>query len=306
MPKAQTSITRFLDDSRERYARQVQARGEAATQLPRWQDEEGRLDALADALRDASRVGDPAADQAADAWGGRLMAAADLLKEYELTDVKGTDLGDCRPRDADARRIAVDLVRTATGSRRTALVRRLKNLLVAEPTVLGRVCHELHLMLQALFRRRVERLVVDFSRVDEHAREVYYGTFFKFLRIGGLVFLDNWPAWKQAGPRAPSAVVQNSDRETDGHIVKQGRRLYCFDGREAVAVTQPEDCVLVPFIKNPALSLEQLKKKSGITHAAKVLKQIAERYPGAASAITFPGKSKRGYHVRISEAGQFQ
>jgi hypothetical protein len=79
-------------------------------------------------------------------------------------------------------------------------------------------------------------------------------------------------------------------------------------GRWPLSLTFREDCVLQTFLTRPCLSLPELEKVSGVSHAAKVLTRLAEKYDRAfAPALRLPGgKGRGGYgaNVRVADGSR--
>jgi hypothetical protein len=84
-------------------------------------------------------------------------------------------------------------------------------------------------------------------------------------------------------------------------IVSLGNRCYRIANHRPVVIGTDEDYILQAFLKCPAMDEQQLREKSGLPDAVKVLKGLASWLDGIfAPAINFPGgKNRGGYHVRI-------
>jgi hypothetical protein len=104
----------------------------------------------------------------------------------------------------------------------------------------------LYLVFQAQFRSLVTRLAAKFDDVYEQAPDVYRGKFFEFLRIGGTVFLDDWPAWEKAQPPAPQAD-ENGTQEARGPVDRS--REGC--GGQAAGVSHSPDFASVNWFGTP-------------------------------------------------------
>lgn len=93
----------------------------------------------------------------------------------------------------------------------------------------------------------------------------------------------------QAGASAPDNV-----------IVSMGNRQYRVGAGGPVVLTDRQDAVLQAFLDQPAMDNRMLVGTSKVDDAAKVLRDIRNKYPSFAAAIRVPGrKNSGGYRVAI-------
>jgi hypothetical protein len=103
----------------------------------------------------------------------------------------------------------------------------------------------------------------------------------------------SWPSRTLPRPPAPSCIISLGDSE------------YRLDGGPAVTVDSTEDAVLQAFLDGKhwkgraSLALGELRQRSRVNDAPRVLKRIARKY-GWAAAVALPGgRGHGGYRVTV-------
>ncbi len=97
-------------------------------------------------------------------------------------------------------------------------------------------------------------------------------------------------------------IVQAADR-LKGHLpaVYLGNRRVKVGDAPPLVVTEMEDCVISAVVEaGGACDIDELKKKSGVSDAPRVFKNLAAKYSELAPHIIAPGgKGQGGYRTTI-------
>ena len=93
------------------------------------------------------------------------------------------------------------------------------------------------------------------------------------------------------------ALKQEPEQPT---IWYHGARGYSADRNTPLTVSQEQNNILTVFLEEQtSFDTQELEEKSGVTSAARVVKELADNYPGFAPAIRRPGREKVGYFIRV-------
>jgi hypothetical protein len=107
---------------------------------------------------------------------------------------------------------------------------------------------------------------------------------------------------RQITSQGPISGVPSVSQHPPNTIVFKGSRQYQIGEHPPNMVTCPEDAVLQPFLKPPAIDDPALRGlANAVSEPGKILRGLRRKYNGMfAPAIDLPGgKGKGGYHVRI-------
>jgi hypothetical protein len=97
---------------------------------------------------------------------------------------------------------------------------------------------------------------------------------------------------------------QSPPTASGAFILRLGRGVYLPAGAAfPLAVTFPEDCTLAAFVGRPAMHLEELRNRSGVSYADKVVKQLQTKYDAAlAASIRRPlRRGQGGYSILVRD-----
>jgi len=107
-----------------------------------------------------------------------------------------------------------------------------------------------------------------------------------------------WAARLAAAARSLRAKLDRAPPAEGMVVWHRGERSYSAGGSAPVNVSFEEDCVLEAFEETQAsLNTKQLKKRSGAENVPRVMRQLAERFPGG--YVRLPGRRGEGYFIDV-------